>query len=283
MCSECLQKGSKIKQMLSIRSLCGFLAPRAYSIILLAALFCTLAVKFYHSWRYGLVNDYIGWVLADISFLLGIEVISALICFAWPRKVVIRLVTVVAAVICTWSVMNAGWLIRTGTQILPRVLLPLVRAPLNSSLIVGVNLAKMPIAAVLLLVPSAFALAFFFFALANPESPGYNHKRFTVRITCCCVVIILTTVAARSVAAGRGSPQIASVGLRYNCQLRAVKSLVMPDYRRLPSSKREIPSYEQLTITLKPQHTKHNVVMVVLEGIQYQYTSLADKQNNPTP
>jgi arylsulfatase A-like enzyme len=268
--------------MLSIRCLYGFLAPRAYSIILLAALFCTLAVKFYHSWRYGLVNDYIGWVLADISFLLGIEVTSALICFTWPRRAVIRLVTVVAAVICTWSVMNAGWLIRTGTQILPRVLLPLIRAPLNSSLIVGVNLAKMPIAAVLLLVPSAFALAFFFFALANPESPGYNRKRFTARITC-CIVIILIAVAARPAVAERGSPQIASVGLRYNCQFRAVMSFVMPDYRRLPSSKREIPSHEQLMITLKPQHTKHNVVMVVLEGIQYQYTSLADKQNNPTP
>lgn len=210
------------------------------------------------------------------------EVISAIICFTWPRRWLIRSVTIVAAVICTWSVMNAGWLIRTGTQILPRVLLPLVRAPLNSSLIIGVNLAKMPITAALLLVPSAFALAFFLFALANPESPRYNRKRFATRVTC-CVIIILTAVAARPAVAGRGSPQIASVGLRYNCQLRAIMSLVMPDYRQLPNPKREIPSFEQLKITLKHQQMKHNIVMVVLEGIQYQYTSLADKRNNSTP
>lgn len=52
---------------------------------------------------------------------------------------------------------------------------------------------------------------------------------------------------------------------------------------QLPNPKREIPSFEQLKITLKPQHMKHNIVMVVLEGIQYKHTSLADKRNNSTP
>ncbi|GAH99284.1 unnamed protein product, partial [marine sediment metagenome] len=149
-----------------------FLAPRAYSIIMFGALFCTLAVKFFHSRRIGLVNEYFGWILADIAVLLGIEVVLVAVCFRWPWRWVIRAACVIAAVVCTWSVMNAGWLIRTGTQILPTVLLPLFRDPLNTLLIIGVNLVKMPAVAVILLGPSAVALAFFFFVLAKPMPPA---------------------------------------------------------------------------------------------------------------
>jgi len=276
-----LQPGNKCKSMVLSR-LRGFLTPRAYSVIMIAALFCTLAVKLFHSWRYDLLNEYLGWIMADLSVLMAIEVILSLICFRWPKKAVVRLATVFAAVVCTWSVMNAGWLIRTGTQILPRVLLPLIRAPINSFCIVGVNLAKMPAAAVVLLAPSAIALAFFFFVLAKPKLPVYNRRRFIAKIIF-CMTIVITAVVARPAIARRGSSQIGSVGLQYNSQLRAVMSLVLSDYRRPPDPKRTIPAFDQLKIEREPQHVKSNVVVVILEGVQYQYTSLANRQNNSTP
>jgi len=259
-----------------------FLTPRAYSVIMLIALFCSLTVKLFHSLRYDLLDEYMGWIMADLSVLIAIEVILSLICFRWPKKAVVRSATIVAAVVCTWSVMNAGWLIRTGTQILPRVLLPLVRAPGSSLFIVGVNLAKMPVTAVILLAPSAVALAFFIFVLAKPKLPAYNRRRFIARIILCLVIVIIAVVV-RPVIAKRGSSQIGSVGLRYNSQLRAIMSLVLPDYRRQPDPKRMIPAFDQIKIEQKPQLVKSNVVVVILEGIQYQYTSLANKQNNLTP
>jgi len=249
---------------------------------MLAALFCTLTVKLFHSWRYGLLDEYPGWIMADLSVLIAIEVILALVCFRWPKKAVVRPATVIAAVVCTWSVMNAGWLIRTGTQILPRVLLPLVRAPVSSLCIVGVNLAKMPASAVILLAPSAVALTFFFFVLARPKLPVYDRRKFIARIIF-CIAIVVTAVVARPAIARRGSSQIGSVGLRYNSQLRAVMSLVLPDYRRSPDPKRRIPAFDALKVDLKQQCVKHNVVLVILEGVQYQYTSLANEQNNSTP
>ena len=276
------QSGFILKSILSVRPLYGFLAPRAFSAIMFGALFCTLAVKFFHSWRYNLVDEYIGWILADISFLLGIEVILAIVYFRWPKKWVFRLITVVAAVLCTWSIMNAGWLIRTGTQILPRVLLSLIRAPISSLCIVGVNLIKMPKAAAILLLPSAIALAFLFFVLAKPVILDYNRKRFTTRVAI-CIIIALTAVAVRPAVARRGSPQIVSVGLRYNSQLRAVISLVLPDHRRLPNPKRKIPTFDTLKIELQREPVKNNIVLVILEGVQYRHTSLANGQSRLTP
>lgn len=271
------QLGSKVKRVLSIRQLYSLLAPRAYSVIMFTALFCTLAVKFFHSWRCSMINEYFSWILTDISVLLGIEVILAVVCFRWPRKWVIQTAIALAAVVCIWSFMNAGWLIRTGTQILPAVLLPLFRDPLNSLGIIVVNLIRMPKAALVLLGPGFIALAFFLFVLKRPVQPDYNRKFFVGRIVICTIIISIA-VLAHGVIIRHGSAQIASAGLRYNCQLRAIMSLVLPEVGHLAKAdfakaKRKIPAFDQMEITLKPQHINHNVVIVILEGIQYRYTS----------
>jgi arylsulfatase A-like enzyme len=258
------------------------LAPRAYSVIIYGALFCTLSVKLFHSWRYDLLGSYPGWILLDLSFLLSVEVVLSLVCSWQPRKWIMRTAIMIAAVICIWSVMNAGWLIRTGTQILPRVVLPLVRAPLNTLCIIGVNLIEMPKAAFLLLAPSAVALAFFFFVMANPLQPNYNRKRLLAKVVATLTVIIGSLLIRGSVSKST-PPLVASLGLQYNCHLRALSSLFVSDGRRSLLPKRKIPDYEQLEFERKPQQLDRNVVVVILEGVQYKYTSLENSKNNLTP
>jgi hypothetical protein len=248
---------------------------------MIIALFYTLAVKYFHSLRFT-NGEFLGWILADIAFLLVIEVILSLSCWKWPRKWIVRTATVIAAVICTWSVMNAAWIIRTGTQILPRVFLSLFRAPINTLCIVGVNLAKMPVAAFILLVPSAVALTFLVSCLAHPRLPVYDQRRFRIRIII-CVAVAAAAVAARPAVATRGSAQIGATGLRYNSQLRAVMSLVVSDYRQPPDPNRTIASFDQLEVASVPPQTNHTSIVVVLEGVQYRYTSFADSENDLTP
>ncbi len=281
MSSEHSQSGCEAVRFSYIRRLYSLLALRAYSVIMLGALFYTLVVKLFHSWRYDLLNEYFGWILADISFLFMVEVVLALVCFRWPKRWVLRAATIVAAVVCAWSIMNAGWLIRTGTQILPRVLLPLFRAPLHTLCIIGVNLIKMPKTAVILLGPSAVALTFFFVVLANPLPPAYNRKRFFNRVIISFVIIVIGVLAHGAVSKG-GSPQVVSLGLHYNCHLRAIMSVVVSDYRLPVKPERKMTTLDQLKITRKPQQLNRNIIVVVLEGLQYQYTSLADRQNNLT-
>ncbi len=246
------------------------------------ALCYTLAVKFFHSRRYTIGDEYLGWILADIACLLVVEALLSLSCSVWPRKWIVRTATIIAAIICTWSIINAAWLIRTGNQILPRILLSLIRAPVSALCMIGVNLAKMPVAAFILLVPSAIALAFFISCLARPRLPAYNRKRFRIRIII-CVIVAAASVIARPALARRGSTQIGAVGLRSNAQLRAVMSLVLSDYRQPLDPKRTIQSFDQLKIKVGAQQATPNVLVVVLEGVQYKYTSLADPNSDLTP
>jgi len=267
----------------------GFLAPRAYSVIMLGALFCTLAAKLFHCLRIRSTSgEYFGWIFADIAVLLGIELILAAACFCRPRKWIIRTAVVVAALICTWSVINAGWLIRTGTQVLPCVLLPLIRDPLSSLAMIGANLIRMPVAAVALLGPSAVALTFFFFVLLKPRSLDSSRKRFVVKLLV-SLIIVFVTVVAHSATVKQSSAQIASAGLWYNCQLEALTGPLADPTRLqradLANLKREIPAFNQIQVagSSKPRHGAYNLVVVVLEGVQYRHTSLYDKQSNLTP
>ena len=86
---------------LFIRHHYGFLAPRAYTVIMFGALCCTLLAKFFHSWRTGLTDEYFSWIFADIAVLLGIEAVLAIACFCRPRKSVIRISIGISAIVCT--------------------------------------------------------------------------------------------------------------------------------------------------------------------------------------
>ncbi len=277
-----------------IRRLYSLLVPRAWSVIVFAALFCSLAVKFYHALRYGLLREYPSWILTDIAVLLSIEVVLALICYRWPRKAVWRGAMIAAAIVCTWSVINAGWLIRTGTQILPMQLLSLIRDPINIGKLVGLNLIRMPAAAIALLVPSAVALAFFISALVRPVPPRYHPRTFRTKIGFSLLAVVVAIIGTAA-ASRLGSAQITAVGLRFNCHARAVLSFLLPEYRHLApddfsNATRQIPLARQAVVSLKPRRANHNVVIVVLEGIQYRATSLASKlvasdgdSHDPTP
>jgi phosphoglycerol transferase MdoB-like AlkP superfamily enzyme len=271
------------------KDLYKFLASRGYSVILFGALMCTLGVKLFHSFRTGLFVEYGGWIAADVGILLFLELLLLLVCYRWPRRSVIRLSTIIAAVVCTWSVMNAAWIIRNGTQILPAVLLPLFRDPFNALMMVGVNLSKMPIAAIILLGPSAVALAFFFWVLAKPELPKSRGRGFGYRVLFSIVLIVVSLFA--QVVVGKDSTKfLASEELSYNCHLRAVTNLFFShtngsekvDFSRLDKT---LPMYSDVSFPFSGLDAKgeRNVIIVVLEGIQYKYTSLWDEAEGLTP
>jgi len=271
------------------RNLYALLARRAYSAIMWGALFCTLTVKFFQSCRTEMIDQYFGWIYADVAFLLGVEVALAIACFLRPRKWVIRTVLIIAAVVCTWSVMNAGLVMRTGRQILPSVMMPLIHDTFSALRLIGVNLAKMPVVAVVLLGPSAIALTFLFMVLAKPARPAYNPRRFKLRVLG-CLIIVLFALLARVTTARVRSREAFAEGISYNCHLKAMSFFFVPHVgllRRsdLNNAERIIPTIDQVEISWsnESRHVNHNIVMVVLEGVQFKYTSLYDRTTNLTP
>ena len=264
------------------RRLYAGLTPRAHTLIVFAALFCTLAAKLCHACRYGLLRDYPTWILADVAVLVGVDTVLAVVCHRWRRKAVIRAALVVAALVCTWSVMNAGWLIRTGTQILPMELRPLVGDPLNTLWIVIVNLARAPGPAILLLAPSALALVFFGSVLAKAVPPEGNVRHFRLRVLASLFVSFVALSGNRA-AGGLDSTPVGTAGLRFNCHSRAVLSILRPDDGHIAredfeNATRDLPRRDEVRLGPTTSSARRNVVIVVLEGVQYANTLPAGEQ-----
>jgi len=284
-----LQSSTKADKAVLARRFFAFLALRGHSTIMLAALFCTLSIKFYIASTLGRLSEYPHLILTDIAVLLSIELLLTLACFLWPRKAVMRTVLFIAAVVCTWSVINAGWLIATGTQVLPAVILPLLRDPLNSLAIVGCHLMIRPVTSAILLLPSAVALAFFFAVLAKPPLPARRGKVFRIKAVICSALIVIAFLAHNSTTKHK-SIELTSRGLRYNCQAKAVKCLFSAKANRtakihLITATRKMPAFDEIEIPTRPAKASptFNVVVIILEGIQYKMTSLYESGPDLTP
>jgi len=211
-------------------------------------------------------------VLVDIYVLLFIEVGVSLICFRWLRKSVYRVATLFAAVVCTWSVIYAGYLIRMGTEALPRVLLPVVRDPVNAGRMIGGNLIKAPLASILLLGPSFLALGLLISVMIRPRLAPYNRRRFTARVAVCLAIALLALAGRLYVG------NVSEYGR--NPHVRAVASLF---HGRLEESKRRLPRFDELVLARRAGGANYNIVIVVLEGVQYAYTSLSKNGAAETP
>jgi phosphoglycerol transferase MdoB-like AlkP superfamily enzyme len=144
------------------------------------------------------------------------------------------------------------------------------------------NLVKMPVASFFLLGPSALALAFLFYALSKPRLLDYKRQRFLLRIII-SLALVLLIVIIRPFWMRRRSPQAASAGMQFNSQLKAVMSLVVREYNLPPNPNRRIPSHDEIVIEHSNQAVKNNLIIIVLEGVQYQYTSLAGDTHDLTP
>jgi arylsulfatase A-like enzyme len=233
-----------------------------------------------------MMGEYLTWIMADVAVLLGLEVVLALACFVRPRRGMVRGATVVATLACLWSLINAGWLIRTGTQVFPQALLPLVHDPVNISELVAVNLIKNPVACLGLVVPGTIALGFVGFALARPMLPGYRTWPFLGR-TAVTALLAICAVPARGAMIRHTPSQPGETELHYNSQLRAVTSLVVTgaglNREDFLTASRRLPAPDQVQLTQEARVCSPNVVIVIFEGIPYQHTSLADRGQDPTP
>jgi len=266
----------------------SFLVARAVSLIVIGALLCALLAKFYWAIHINRLSQYPGWIAADVVVLAAIELLCVLVCFFWQRNWAVRSALIFAAIVCTWSVINAGWLIATGTQVLPAVLLPLFFDPLSRFLIVGHHLATRPLAAIALLGPSAVALAFFFYVLTRPVVPKLTKKHIQIRLIIYLILLVASAAATKVSQANIETKAFAE--LRYNSQFKAVKSIFVNISRNQQQKAateqiRKIPSAGEKQ--LLPQHHRFagefNLIIVVLEGISPGQTTLLNRNGANAP
>lgn len=252
-------------------------------VFIYSALAGTTIAKIGHACNCNLEGGYLQYVMSDLAFYVALNLVLSVVMFKWRQLWVARVCIIVAAIMCTWSVLNVGWLLRTGTQILPGTLLPVIWSPRDILNMIGINLRAMPVPALVILTPGFILFFYFAYVIARPQLPEYNRPKFIVRMAVLSVVSLLA-VAIKPAVAGNSSIKPEIIGLRGNAHIRAVESLLSRRKDELLSYSRVIPTYDKAIVQFSnTSKTPMNVIVVVLEGVQYRYTSLSGDPNNLTP
>lgn len=251
--------------------------------ILLSFTFLTTAVAKIAAAQKIAAHSSIRFLLSDIIVLALIYICFDIILRKFPRPLCTRLTLLLTGLVATWAVINAAWIARTGTQALPTAMLPLFRSPANTLALIGVNLIKMPATAVMLLTPSMLLLAFWIHLLIKPinnrpkKLPAKKIITLTIFI---CLAAVLKFSGTKLLPAN-----ITAAGLSYNSHLRALiptsprsKLDFSADSGPLKPSLPLVSEFEPQTLKKNP-----NIVIIILEGIQRQYTSLQDNDYDTTP
>lgn len=264
--------------------------PRPESLVLLAALLCTAAVKWVVVFRQGPAHPFFAWVqtvLPDVTFFsalfLGSSVLYAIGCRTWFS----RIMMLAGAVALAWSAANAAWMLATGIQLQPGILSFLVNDaaeywPMVKSHLHPHRRLLYPAGAAVLI-----PVAWFLYRFIRPLRILENRRLHARHATAAGLVLLVSATTDRMASTEHLAVNSEREALAYSSHWYAMTTL-FPDRGREHETARKgrIPPREgQRWVGLRPQRDdqRPNIVLLFLESVPYSACSLADPDPGTTP
>lgn len=263
--------------------------PRTEMIILTFGLLCTFWSKLILIHRNNPPNlfaelTYV--ILADLLFFAFIVLIIRCLYLLKPSALSARCALVIAVVVSLWSIMNMVWLIKSGVQLQPGILLVFVRDFGDLWPLVHVHIKYSIIHIV-------------FLAVVLPAVCGYFLWRFIrpVKVAALCayhahhvgtaMVSIAVLFFAQFVVKANTNSSFPSQVLSFSSHWYALVSTVTCFSKRHSSVEQSSNVRQagecQIVLPDSPTQNLPNVVFILLESIPHCVTSMDDPNNNLTP
>ncbi len=230
--------------------------------------------------------DGLGAVLPDIFFFFAIALVIRLLYILKPSVAIARCALVIATVVSVWSVCNMGWLMRSGVQLQPGLVLVLVRDFKEVLPVVASQFVTHLIPAILLLVVVLAAVAFFVWRLCRPLQ--VVHVRFLhVRWAAVKLLIVLLLLMIQPILESKADSNMTREVLDFSSHWRALVSSTADLYDDEPAEigTRNIQraGEKQVVVPDGASSELPNIVLVMLESVSHCMTSLGDGEPDVTP
>ncbi|AQT69619.1 Lipoteichoic acid synthase 1 [Anaerohalosphaera lusitana] len=261
-----------------------YVSCRIETVILLISLVCTVAGKaivLYKQDQLGGMAQ-IGIVaISDLLFFGTILLIISMLYALRPSRTMARGAIAISLAVCAWSLLNTGWLIRSGVQLhsgLIRVLArdfkdlwPLVvthlRAGWGRFILLGILGAI-----------CAIILTKFFVKPSKVVKERLYHLKFAARTA---LIVALIVIIQQEVKSQPRSPAICEI-LGFSSHWQAIVSSVNPGDEEKSDSGRELYSLDEVRVSAEGEQ-RPNIVVILLESVSYEATSLGDGAAGTTP
>jgi phosphoglycerol transferase MdoB-like AlkP superfamily enzyme len=263
---------------------CDFV-PKPESVFLLAGLLLTIFAKLRLGLAAKLALSDLGHILApDIIFFASLLLCVQLLIYVKPSRLAARIALVISFLVFMWSVLNALWMLESGTQLQPGVLKVFFSDPFEILPIIKTRLEHRIGLIILMSFLISLLLCFLAFNLIRPKLTFTNRPAYLKQISFAMPLLIILFAINTGFPKNSNSSfdgQVLGFSSHYYA-LTCVFSPFVSDSK--PVQLRTIPHAGERRITCpKSQTERPNIMLIVLESIPYSATSLSDPNLNTTP
>lgn len=264
------------------------LLPRPETTLILLSLGWTIAAKskvLGGQQPESLFASVVESTLPDVAFFATmLALFSGLFLFGLQRTAA-RIALTVAGLILIWSVMNAAWLLSTSVQLQPGVVTVLLKAPAQMWPTVQAHLLAKPLIALPIVASILGCVGWLGWRLLRPMTISAPRVRGGT-VLAVSAVIAVVAFSAHELERRAGGLEYAGQVLGFSSHWHAVKSTLglNGEYNEPTTPSRQFPSAGQRDIAPPPAGApKPNVVIIFLESVSYDATSLSDAGRGTTP
>jgi len=263
--------------------------PRTEMLILFIGFACTVCGKMLIIQRQNLSDAFSQMAYLVLPDALFFACIVLLICFLYllkPLAFTARAVLLIAGLISIWSLLDLGWLMKSGVQLQPKIVALMIRDFAELWPLIRTHLASSFMHFALMGMVVFISGSFFMWKFIRPTNVITSRTHHIKRIAAITLVAIALTLFKLIM------PLNADVGftsevLGFSSHWRALASCVTNNSKMRPcdvekrnlhlSGQREIICSENMSRDLP------NIVLVLLESVPYSETSLANAEIETTP
>lgn len=260
--------------------------PRPEAVLLLLALLATLAAKLLAARHYHDSDLLVAWTrvtLPDIAFLAGVGALTAAAYATHPANVLRRLGVLLCLLVAAWAALNAVWVVVTGVQLHPGVLLVVLRHPAEFGPTVQPQLRAHPVGAVAGAVGAVAIAAYAIMHLIRPLPMRYTRRKLLTTSVWGALVVAAFTLSHHLLP----PPVVPPLGqvLGYSSHWNVLHTLVAESGRSNGGAvqTRYLPRAGERDVTLPPAGRFPPVVIVLLESVSHAAAALDDAVQTPMP
>lgn len=264
--------------------------PRMEILILFAGLVFTSWGKWVileHKNTPGVFNVLLCMTFSDVIFFSSVLLLIAIAYAIRPCLLTARFALLISIFVTCWSVLNVGWLLKSGVQLQPSVLRIMVRDYKETWPFIQPFIIKNVVQGIILVVLILIVFAFLIFCFVRPRKVSPVRKRHIRWAAINFLIIILLLLIRPKL---HVNPDLSfDYGLfGFSSHWYALVS-VLPakeNNRQIDDMGMRQMAYAGQRQILEPQPTSGelpNVVIVLLESVSYAVTSLHDPNLDTTP
>jgi glucan phosphoethanolaminetransferase (alkaline phosphatase superfamily) len=267
------------------RDLLKSLTPRIEDILLIAGLIFTICGKLSAVWSYksqSLIVDTVVVTFPDFLFFASVALLIRFLYILKPSAICARCSFLIATLVVIWSVMNSCWLLFSGVQLQPSILLPFVRDfrdiwPLVKAHLKGI----IPLG-----LGGIGVFVIFIWCFLRPGkiiTRRSYHAQFAAVLASVIVLVLLAEQSVRACTNSSFAEEVLDFNSHWYALVSVVEDRFGDDYAKENSSYIYQKGQRQIGIPECPVNKLPNVVLVMLESISHSATSLSSTSGQTTP